>query len=219
MTLPLAIRSVTTSLSQLDSKRNVVTDLIAKGKVILQNPDKPKFLEANVKRIQDGWEDTKNKATDRLTLLTETKNAFIGYAEDSETVAREFDGAEEEITWKICTPRCTPPFGRTHRLFQKPTGTRAKSPNSKTRRSSPQRKGGIMFSTRSSADAKKQNPRSKETQLSTRFPIFSFTATSQSLHLVFFRGVSPALTFSFAITQTSSTTHTQIHLSRFSLGD
>merc|ERR1712108_46079 len=75
------------SLSQLD----------AKGKVILQNPDKPKFLEANVKRIQDGWEDTKNKATDRLTLLTETKSAFIGYAEDNETIAREFDGAEEEI--------------------------------------------------------------------------------------------------------------------------
>merc|ERR1712038_76468 len=85
------------SLSQLDAKRNIVTDLIAKGKVILQNPDKPKFLEANVKRIQDGWEDTKNKATDRLTLLTETKSAFIGYAEDNETVAREFDGAEEEI--------------------------------------------------------------------------------------------------------------------------
>jgi len=85
------------SLSQLDAKRNIVTDLIAKGKVILQNPDKPKFLESNVKRIQDGWEDTKNKATDRLTLLTETKSAFIGYAEDNETIAREFDGAEEEI--------------------------------------------------------------------------------------------------------------------------
>merc|ERR1711992_489041 len=41
--------------------------------------------------------DTKNKATDRLTLLTETKSAFIGYAEDNETIAREFDGAEEEI--------------------------------------------------------------------------------------------------------------------------
>merc|ERR1711863_166153 len=85
------------SLSQLDSKRNIVTDLIAKGKVILQNPDKPKFLEANVKRIQDGWEDTKNKATDRLTLLTETKSAFIGYAEDNETVAREFESAEEDM--------------------------------------------------------------------------------------------------------------------------
>jgi len=85
------------SLSQLDAKRNIVTDLIAKGKVILQNPDKPKFLEANVKRIQDGWEDTKQKAQDRLQLLTETKNAFIGYAENSESVYREFDTAEDEI--------------------------------------------------------------------------------------------------------------------------
>merc|ERR1711963_466332 len=85
------------SLAQLDAKRNVVTDLIAKGKVILQNPDKPKFLEANVKRIQDGWEDTKKKAQDRLQLLNETKEAFIGYAEDSETIANEFDKAEEEI--------------------------------------------------------------------------------------------------------------------------
>merc|ERR1712012_232026 len=85
------------SLAQLDSKRAVVTDLIAKGKVILQNPDKPKVLEANVKRIHDGWEDTKQKAQDRLQLLNETKNAFIGYAENSETIANEFDTAEEEI--------------------------------------------------------------------------------------------------------------------------
>merc|ERR1712223_785901 len=85
------------SLSQLDAKRNIVTDLIAKGKGILQNPDKPKFLEANVKGIQDGREDTKNKATERLQLLNETKDAFIGYAENNETIANEFDIAEEEI--------------------------------------------------------------------------------------------------------------------------
>merc|ERR1711992_235421 len=85
------------SLAQLDSKRAVVTDLIAKGKVILQNPDKPKFLEANVERLQDGWEDTKTKANERLQLLNETKEAFIGYAEDSETIAGDFEKAEEEI--------------------------------------------------------------------------------------------------------------------------
>merc|ERR1711972_759060 len=84
------------SLSQLDSKRNVVSDLIGKGKVILQNPDKPKFLEANVKRIEEGWDDTKKKAQDRLKLLNETKDAFIGYAENNETIANEFDIAEEE---------------------------------------------------------------------------------------------------------------------------
>merc|ERR1719482_713885 len=85
------------SLSQLDSKRNVVVELISKGKVILQNPDKPKFLEANVKRIEEGWDETKAKAQARLQLLNETKDAFIGYAEKSETVATEFGVAEEEI--------------------------------------------------------------------------------------------------------------------------
>merc|ERR1712112_783033 len=49
------------------------------------------------KRIQDGWEDTKKKAQDRLQLLNETKNAFIGYAENSETIASDFEVAEEEI--------------------------------------------------------------------------------------------------------------------------
>merc|ERR1712071_574421 len=85
------------SLSQLDAKKNTVTELIAKGKVILQNPDKPKFLEANVKRIEEGWDETKAKAQARLQLLNETKDAFIGYAENSETVATEFEIAEEEI--------------------------------------------------------------------------------------------------------------------------
>merc|ERR1711963_747812 len=85
------------SLQLLDAKRTVVTDLIAKGKVILQNPDKPKFLQANVKRIEEGWDDTKTKAKERLQLLNETKDAFIGYAENNETIANEFDIAEEEI--------------------------------------------------------------------------------------------------------------------------
>jgi len=85
------------SLQQLDAKRTVVTDLIDKGKVILQHPEKPKFLEANVKRIEEGWGDTKNKAQERLQLLNETKDAFIGYAENNETIATEFEIAEEEI--------------------------------------------------------------------------------------------------------------------------
>jgi len=85
------------SLSQLDSKRNVVVDLIGKGKVILEHPDKPKFLEGNVKRIEEGWDDTKKKAQERLKLLNETKDAFISYGEQGEVIATEFDIAEEEI--------------------------------------------------------------------------------------------------------------------------
>merc|ERR1712088_1139012 len=85
------------SLVQLDTKRNVVKDLIEKGKKILENPDRPKFLEGHVQRIEVGWDDTKNKAQERLKLLTETKDAWVGYAENNETVATSFEKAEEEI--------------------------------------------------------------------------------------------------------------------------
>merc|ERR1719378_1246294 len=61
------------SLVQLETKRGVVKELIDKGKVILQNPDKPKFLEGHVQRIEVGWDDTKQKAQDRLTLLARPK--------------------------------------------------------------------------------------------------------------------------------------------------
>merc|ERR1719180_184658 len=42
------------SLVQLDTKRNVVNELIEKGTKILENPDKPKFLEGHVQRIEVG---------------------------------------------------------------------------------------------------------------------------------------------------------------------
>merc|ERR1712243_131209 len=62
------------SLVQLETKRNVVKDLIDKGRKILENPDKPKFLESHVQRIEVGWDDTKMKAQERLKLLQDTKS-------------------------------------------------------------------------------------------------------------------------------------------------
>merc|ERR1711976_1146691 len=85
------------SLQQLDSKRHVVVNLIEKGQLILANPDKPKFLERHVKQIQDGWEETKDKAKERLKLLQDTKEAWVGYAENNEVIATEFDKAKDEI--------------------------------------------------------------------------------------------------------------------------
>jgi soluble cytochrome b562 len=85
------------SLSQLETKRAVVKELIAKGKQLLENPDKPKFLDSHVKRIEEGWDDTKDKAQSRLTLLQNTKDAWVGYAEGLETIATEFEKGDEEI--------------------------------------------------------------------------------------------------------------------------
>merc|ERR1711994_617964 len=83
------------SLGQLESKRSIVNDLISKGKVLLENPDKPKFLEGHLNRIIVGWDDTKEKAQTRLTFLQNTKAAWVGYYSGLENIAVEFDKAEE----------------------------------------------------------------------------------------------------------------------------
>jgi len=85
------------SLNQLESKRAIVNDLISKGKVLLENPDKPKFLESHVKRIVDGWDDTKEKAQARLLLLNNTKDAWVGYSEGLENIVVEFEKGDDEI--------------------------------------------------------------------------------------------------------------------------
>merc|ERR1739846_267069 len=85
------------SLNQLETKRAVVRDLIEKGRKLLENPDKPKFLERYVANIEEGWDLTKEKASARLDLLTNTKAAWEGYGVGLETIAVEFEKGEEEI--------------------------------------------------------------------------------------------------------------------------
>ena len=58
---------------------------------------KPKFLDSHVGRIEQGWDETKEKATERLTLLNNTKAAWEGYGAGLENVAVEFEKAEKEI--------------------------------------------------------------------------------------------------------------------------
>merc|ERR1712141_820507 len=85
------------SLTQLENRRGIVQELINKGKQLLENPDKPKFLDSHVLRIKDGWDVTKDKATQRLDLLNDTKAAWEGYYAGLENIAVEFEKAEDEI--------------------------------------------------------------------------------------------------------------------------
>merc|ERR1712053_12098 len=77
------------SLSQLETRAKAVKDLIAKGKQLLESPDKPRFLDSYVTKIIQGWDDTKDKATARLTLLNNTKAAWEGYGVGLEDIAVE----------------------------------------------------------------------------------------------------------------------------------
>merc|ERR1711902_242924 len=85
------------SLNQLENKRSIMNELIQKGKQLLENPDKPKFLDSHVSRIKEGWDITKEKAVARLELLNNTKAAWEGYYAGLENIAVEFEKAEEEI--------------------------------------------------------------------------------------------------------------------------
>ena len=68
-----------------------------KIKILLLYFSKPKFLDGHVSRIETGWDETKDKASSRLDLLVKTKNAWVGYADGLETIALEFEKAEDEM--------------------------------------------------------------------------------------------------------------------------
>merc|ERR1712012_395510 len=55
------------------------------------------LIERHVKQIEEGWEETKTKAKERLQLLQDTKEAWVGYAENNEVIATEFEKAKDEI--------------------------------------------------------------------------------------------------------------------------
>ena len=65
--------------------------------ILFNHFSKPKFLDSHVKRIEDGWDETKEKASTRLQLLNNTKAAWEGYAGGLETIAVKFEKAEDEI--------------------------------------------------------------------------------------------------------------------------
>ena len=55
-------------------------------------------MDSHVGRIEQGWDETKEKATARLTLLNNTKAAWEGYGAGLENIAVEFEKCEGEIT-------------------------------------------------------------------------------------------------------------------------
>ncbi len=54
-------------------------------------------MDNHVQRIEDGWDVTKEKATNRLQFLQKTKDAWVGYAEGLELIAVQFERSDEEM--------------------------------------------------------------------------------------------------------------------------
>merc|ERR1719262_1038206 len=127
------------SLTQLETKRSIVQDLITKGKQLMENPDKPKFLDGHVGRIKEGWDETKNKASARLELLYNTKAAWEGYASGLETIVAESrkDGMKPRtrplLVWSFCTTPRLP--GKAMLLDSRPLSLNLRRVRRRSRRS------------------------------------------------------------------------------------
>ena len=61
-------------LNSLDNKRRMVTDFMAKGEKLMQDPNCPKFLEGHVHKLKEAWEDTNQKAQERKKALAGKKH-------------------------------------------------------------------------------------------------------------------------------------------------
>merc|ERR1711884_989506 len=66
-------------LNSLDNKRRMVTDFMAKGEKLMQDPNCPKFLEGHVHKLKEAWEDTNEKAQCR-------KKALVGLRHRAEEI-------------------------------------------------------------------------------------------------------------------------------------
>ena len=52
----------------------MVTDFMAKGEKLMQDPNCPKFLEGHVHKLKEAWEDTNQKAQERKKALAGKKH-------------------------------------------------------------------------------------------------------------------------------------------------
>ncbi len=57
-------------LNQLENKKKMVLEFLAKGEKLMQDPNCPKFLEGHAKKLKEAWEDTTQKAQARKNALT-----------------------------------------------------------------------------------------------------------------------------------------------------
>lgn len=84
-------------LDQLDKKRKVITELIAKGTKLKDDPKSPAFLAREVNNMKTIWDETNSLALDRLNRLKDNLGAWERYESKRNDLTDKLDGAEREL--------------------------------------------------------------------------------------------------------------------------
>jgi len=84
-------------IDQLDKKRKLVTELIAKGTKLKDDPKSPSFLCREVNNMKTTWDETNDLALDRLNRLKDNMSAWERYENKRNDLSDKLDGADREL--------------------------------------------------------------------------------------------------------------------------
>jgi len=84
-------------IDQLDKKRKVFQEIIAKGTKLKDTPKCPPFLGFEVKKASDQWAETNQLALDRLDRLRENNVCWEKYENKRNDLFDKLNGAEKEL--------------------------------------------------------------------------------------------------------------------------
>jgi len=84
-------------LDQLDKKRKVILELIAKGMKLKDDPKAPVFLEREVTNMKTLWEETLKVAEERLNNLKDNLAAWERYEQKRDDLVNKLDNADREL--------------------------------------------------------------------------------------------------------------------------
>ncbi|QQP37588.1 Uncharacterized protein FKW44_017894, partial [Caligus rogercresseyi] len=83
-------------LNSLDNKKRMVSDFIAKGERLMQDPNCPKFLDGHVQKLKEAWEDTIEKAQTRKKALTDNFTSWETFETQQGECHKQLDAADTE---------------------------------------------------------------------------------------------------------------------------
>lgn len=84
-------------LDQLDKKRKVILELIAKGTKLKDDPKCPVFLAREVGNAKTLWDETNHLADERLNKLKDNLSAWERYEQKRDDLINKLDAAESEL--------------------------------------------------------------------------------------------------------------------------
>merc|ERR1711915_844183 len=84
-------------IDQLDKKRKVFQEIIAKGSKLKDDPKSPEFLGREVKKASELWEETNKLALDRLNRLRDNLSAWERYESKRNDLADKLAAGDREL--------------------------------------------------------------------------------------------------------------------------